>query len=72
MTAVNLSGAMTGLDLARVARERDPALPVVCMTRNACGGLGQVWRGQQHPSHEPFARAQLVTALPGSSMPADH
>lgn len=36
MTDVNLSGTMSGWDLARVARERDPAFPDVYMTGTAC------------------------------------
>jgi hypothetical protein len=39
------SQRMTGWDLARVARERDPAFPVIYMT----GTAAEDW---QHPSHE--------------------
>ncbi|WP_349509791.1 response regulator [Bradyrhizobium japonicum] len=51
VTDVNLGGRMSGWDLARIARERDPTFPVV-YDRDGRRGLGQVWRAQQHPSHE--------------------
>lgn len=35
VTDVNLRGAMTGWDLARISRDRDPAFPVVYMTGTA-------------------------------------
>ena len=60
---VNLRGRMDGWEVARQAREIDPAFPIVYMT-----GAGS----DQWPSHgvpnsilltKPFAPAQLVTAV---------
>jgi len=63
VTDVNLRGAMSGWDLARIARERDPALPIVYMT----GTAAQDWARFGVPSSilltKPFAPAQLVTAV---------
>ncbi|MCK1718266.1 response regulator [Bradyrhizobium sp. 141] len=63
VTDVNLKGTMTGWDLARIARERDPAFPVVYMT----GTAADDWAGFGVPNSilltKPFAPAQLVTAV---------
>jgi CheY-like chemotaxis protein len=63
VTDVNLSGAMSGWDLARVARERDPAFPVVYMT----GTAAEDWTRFGVPDSilltKPFAPAQLLTAV---------
>lgn len=63
VTDINLKGRMDGWEVARRAREIDPAFPVVYMSGAAAG---------QWPSHgvpnsimleKPFAPAQLVTAV---------
>jgi DNA-binding response OmpR family regulator len=60
---VNLKGRLSGWDLARQVREREPTLPVVYMT----GGAADDWGSRGVPSsillQKPFAPAQLVTAV---------
>jgi DNA-binding response OmpR family regulator len=60
---VNLKGRMSGWDVARQIRERDPAFPVVYMT----GAAADQWASQGVPNsillEKPFAPAQLVTAV---------
>jgi DNA-binding response OmpR family regulator len=70
---INLKGAMEGWETARIARNIDPALPVVFMS----GGSAEQWASQGVPNSimlpKPFAPAQLVTAvsqlLNGASRP---
>ncbi len=63
VTDINLKGEMNGWDLARQARESDPAFPVVYMT----GAAADQWPSQGVPNSillaKPFAPAQLVTAV---------
>ncbi len=60
---INLSGKLDGWEVARVARESDPAMPVVYMT----GTQTEEWASQGVPNSvllaKPFAPAQLVTAI---------
>ncbi|MBR0756704.1 response regulator [Bradyrhizobium jicamae] len=62
VTDVNLD-RMSGWDLARRAREADPAFPVIYMT----GAAADEWAAQGVPGsillQKPFVPAQLVTAL---------
>jgi len=59
---VRLAGRLTGWDVARRIREKDPSFPVVYVTAN-----GQDWASEGVPNSilisKPFAPAQLVTAL---------
>lgn len=63
VTDINLSGKLTGWDVARVAREIDPTMPIVYMT----GTHGEDWASKGVPNSvlltKPFAPAQLVTAI---------
>ena len=63
VTDVNLKGPMKGWDLARLARQIDPAFPVVYMT----GAAADEWASEGVPNSilltKPFAPAQLVTAV---------
>jgi DNA-binding response OmpR family regulator len=63
VTDVNLRGAMSGWDLARVARERDPVFPVVYMTGAAAGDWGRFGVPNSILLTKPFAPAQLLTAV---------
>ena len=60
---IHLSGKMEGWDVARVAREIDPALPIIYMT----GKAAEEWSSKGVPNSvlltKPFAPAQLVTAV---------
>ena len=60
---IHLSGKMQGWDVARVAREIDPALPIIYMT----GKAAEEWSSKGVPNSvlltNPFAPAQLVTAV---------
>jgi len=62
VTDVNLD-RMSGWDLARRAREADPAFPVIYMT----GASADDWAAHGVPGsillQKPFVPAQLVTAL---------
>lgn len=63
ITDVNLSGAATGWDVARRARELHPHIPVVYMT----GAAADEWPSLGVPNsillQKPFAPAQVVTAI---------
>ena len=63
VTDINLRGKISGWEIARVAREIDPAFPVVYMT----GAAADEWASQGVPNSilltKPFAPAQLVTAV---------
>lgn len=63
VTDINLQGRIDGWEIARVARERDPAFPIVYMT----GAAGDEWASQGVPNsillNKPFAPAQLVIAV---------
>ena len=60
---IHLSGKMQGWDVARVAREIDPTLPIIYMT----GKAAEEWSSKGVPNSvlltKPFAPAQLVTAV---------
>ena len=60
---VNLKGTLSGWDLARQLRQREPTFPVVYMT----GAAANDWGSQGVPNsillQKPFAPAQLVTAV---------
>jgi DNA-binding NtrC family response regulator len=63
VTDIRLGKGPNGWDLARLARELNPALPVVYMT----GDSGADWAAQGVPNSlvlaKPFALAQLTTAV---------
>jgi DNA-binding response OmpR family regulator len=63
ITDVNLSGNLTGWDVARRARELNQEIPVVYIT----GVAAEDWPSQGVPNsvllQKPFAPAQLVTAI---------
>lgn len=63
VTDVNLKGRLSGWDVARQVREKDPAFPVIYMT----GAAADQWASQGVPNsillQKPFAPAQLVTAV---------
>jgi DNA-binding response OmpR family regulator len=63
ITDINLSGRLTGWDVARRARELRPEVPVVYMS----GASGDQWASQGVPNSlllvKPFAPAQIVTAV---------
>jgi DNA-binding response OmpR family regulator len=63
VTDVNLKGRLSGWEVARQIREKDPAFPVVYMT----GAAGDGWASRGVPNsillQKPFAPAQLVTAV---------
>jgi DNA-binding response OmpR family regulator len=63
VTDVSLRDEMRGWQLARLAREVNPDLPVVYMTAASAGE----WKAQGVPNsillQKPFAPAQLVTAV---------
>ena len=60
---VNLKGTLSGWELARQLRQREPTFPVVSMT----GAAANDWGSQGVPNsillQKPFAPAQLVTAV---------
>jgi CheY-like chemotaxis protein len=63
VTDINLLGSMDGWEVARNAREIDPAFPIIYMT----GAAADEWPSQGVPNSilltKPFAPAQLVTAV---------
>ena len=63
VTDVNLRGQMDGWEVARQARQIDPAFPVIYMT----GASADQWGVRGVPNSilltKPFAPAQLVTSL---------
>lgn len=63
VTDINLAGKLDGWEVARVAREMNPVLPVIYMT----GTHGDDWPARGVPNSilltKPFAPAQLVTAI---------
>jgi DNA-binding response OmpR family regulator len=63
ITDVNLKGRLSGWDVARQIREREPTFPIVYMT----GAAADQWASQGVPNsillNKPFAPAQLVTAV---------
>lgn len=63
VTDINLPGRLDGWDIARAAREIDPAFPIVYMT----GAGADDWPSKGVPNsillNKPFAPAQIVTAV---------
>ncbi|MGE9008826.1 response regulator [Leptospira interrogans] len=63
VTDINLLGRLNGWQVARAAREADPAMPVVYMTGTHEGE----WASKGVPNSvlltKPFAPSQLVTAI---------
>jgi DNA-binding NtrC family response regulator len=63
VTDINLKGMMNGWEVAKAAREIDPAFPIVYMTGAAAGD----WASRGVPNsillEKPFAPAQLVMAV---------
>jgi len=63
VTDINLRGTMDGWEVAKQARETDPAFPIIYMT----GAAGDQWASHGVPNsillNKPFAPAQLVTAV---------
>ena len=63
VTDVRLAGKLTGWEVARRMREREPAIPVIYITAEAAAQ----WASHGVPNSllvsKPFAPAQLVTAV---------
>jgi DNA-binding response OmpR family regulator len=63
VTDINLRGTMNGWEVAKKAREIDPAFPIVYMT----GAAAEQWASHGVPNSilltKPFAPAQLITAI---------
>jgi DNA-binding response OmpR family regulator len=63
VTDINLSGRMSGWEIAKQAREIDPTFPIIYMT----GAAANDWASHGVPNslllEKPFAPAQLVTAV---------
>jgi CheY-like chemotaxis protein len=63
VTDINLAGGTDGWQVAKHARESNPAIPVVYMT----GAAAEQWASRGVPNSvllsKPFAPAQLVTAI---------
>ena len=63
VTDINLKGRMNGWEVAKRAREIDPAFPIIYMT----GAAAKDWPSHGVPNslllEKPFAPAQLVTAV---------
>jgi CheY-like chemotaxis protein len=63
VTDINVIGRFDGWEVARIARETEPTIPVIYMT----GTHGEEWASKGVPNSvlltKPFAPAQLVTAL---------
>lgn len=60
---INLKGRMDGWEVAKQAREIDPAFPIIYMT----GAAADEWPSHGVPNSilltKPFAPAQIVTAI---------
>lgn len=63
VTDINLAGRINGWEVAKAAREIDPAFPIIYMT----GAAAEEWPSKGVPNSvlltKPFAPAQLVTAI---------
>lgn len=75
VTDINLKGRMNGWEVARQARQIEPAFPIVYMS----GASADQWPSEGVPNsillQKPFAPAQLITAVSqllntGSSSPS--
>jgi DNA-binding response OmpR family regulator len=60
---VNLKGTLSGWELARQLRQREPTFPVVYMTGAAANDWGSQGVSNSILLQKPFAPAQLVTAV---------
>jgi DNA-binding response OmpR family regulator len=63
VTDINLSGKMSGWEVAKQAREIDPAFPIIYMTGAAADEYGSRGVPNSILLTKPFAPAQLVTAV---------
>jgi len=63
VTDINLSGTMSGWEVARRAREIDPEFPIVYMTGTSADDYGSQGVPNSILLNKPFAPAQLVTAV---------
>ncbi len=63
VTDINLSGTMSGWEVAKRAREIDPEFPVVYMTGTSAEDYGSQGVPNSILLNKPFAPAQLVTAV---------
>jgi DNA-binding response OmpR family regulator len=63
VTDINLLGKLDGWEVAKQAREIDPAFPIIYMT----GAAADQWASHGVPNSilltKPFAPAQLITAV---------
>lgn len=63
LTDINLSGQLNGWDVAKLAREISPEIPVIYTT----GAAADQWPSHGVPHsmllHKPFAPVQVVTAV---------
>jgi DNA-binding response OmpR family regulator len=63
VTDINLQGRINGWEVAKQAREINPAFPIIYMT----GAAAEQWASHGVPNSilltKPFAPAQLVTAV---------
>lgn len=63
VTDINLSGQLNGWDVAKLAREINPEIPVIYMT----GAAADQWPSHGVPGsiilNKPFAPVQVVTAV---------
>lgn len=63
VTDINIGGKIDGWEVARTAREIDPAMPIAYMT----GTRSEEWASKGVPNSlllaKPFAPAQIVTAI---------
>ena len=63
VTDINLSGTMSGWEVAKRAREIDPEFPIVYMTGTSADDYGSQGVPNNILLNKPFAPAQLVTAV---------
>jgi CheY-like chemotaxis protein len=63
ITDINLRGRLTGWDVAKRARELDPAIPVIYMTGDAADQWASLGVPNSLLLNKPFAPAQIVTAV---------
>src|SRR6266481_7714374 len=63
VTDINLSGTMSGWEVARRAREIDPEFPVIYMTGTSADDYGSHGVPNSILLNKPFAPAQLITAV---------
>jgi len=63
VTDINLSGTMSGWEVAKRAREIDPEFPIVYMTGTSADDYGSQGVPNSILLNKPFAPAQLVTAV---------